>query len=382
MEALLGVGRAPDAATAAEHLLVGEPLRESLHALRLLALYRSSRQTDALTAFQALRDQLSEDVGVDPGPALRRLHAQLLQQDPTLDWSPPRTAAVVEGVPAVHLEQRERPDRRADTRSWGATPRSTSSSRPYVAARRATVRSGWCRARPGSGRPGWRRRSPRGLVPPAPWWPSAGPTRRATARPTGPWAQVLRACRASRVTVPGWCGDGHCWDGRGVQPHPGGAARRGGGPPRRPGTPGRLPAGRARGPPLGRRGRACCSCRRWPGWSATPRSCCCAPTAWRTQRQLERSDRCSPGSRGRRPPNASACPATRGGVAGPARRTSRLAARRGPGCRAAARTGGNPFYLQELARLVRDSAHPHLAWDDIPETVHDVLTHRLSRLPV
>ena len=74
VEALLGVGRAPDAATAAEHLLVGEPLRESLHALRLLALYRSGRQTDALAAYQALRDQLSEDVGVDPGPALRRLH--------------------------------------------------------------------------------------------------------------------------------------------------------------------------------------------------------------------------------------------------------------------------------------------------------------------
>ena len=50
--------------------------------------------------------------------------------------------------------------------------------------------------------------------------------------------------------------------------------------------------------------------------------------------------------------------------------------------RAAARTGGNPFFLQELARLVRDSADPRLAWDDIPGTVHDVLTHRLSRLPV
>ena len=50
--------------------------------------------------------------------------------------------------------------------------------------------------------------------------------------------------------------------------------------------------------------------------------------------------------------------------------------------RAAARTGGNPFFLQELARLVRDSDDPRLAWDDIPGTVHDVLTHRLSRLPV
>ena len=94
VEALLGVGRAADAATAAEHLLVGQPLRESLHALRLLALYRSGRQTEALAAYQALREQLSDEVGVDPGPALRRLHAQLLQQDPALDWSPPRTSTV------------------------------------------------------------------------------------------------------------------------------------------------------------------------------------------------------------------------------------------------------------------------------------------------
>ena len=50
--------------------------------------------------------------------------------------------------------------------------------------------------------------------------------------------------------------------------------------------------------------------------------------------------------------------------------------------KAAERTGGNPFFLQELARLVRDSHDPALAWHDIPGTVHDVLTHRLSRLPV
>ena len=111
VEALLGVGRAPDAATAAEHLLVGEPLRESLHALRLLALYRSGRQTDALAAYQALRERLSEDVGVDPGPALRRLHAQLLQQDPALDWIPLQAPAVPDEAPTA--AEPTRPSRHA-----------------------------------------------------------------------------------------------------------------------------------------------------------------------------------------------------------------------------------------------------------------------------
>ena len=45
------------------------------------------------------------------------------------------------------------------------------------------------------------------------------------------------------------------------------------------------------------------------------------------------------------------------------------------------RTAGNPFYLQELARLVRDSDDPQRAWNEVPGTVHDVLIHRLTRLP-
>ena len=89
LEALLGVGRASEAAAAAAHLVHDHPLRESLHALQLLALYRSGRQTEALAAYQVLRERLAEDLGVDPGPALRRLHAQLLQQDSSLDFRRP-----------------------------------------------------------------------------------------------------------------------------------------------------------------------------------------------------------------------------------------------------------------------------------------------------
>ena len=91
LEALLGVGRAAEAAAAAAHLVHDHPLRESLHALQLLALYRSGRQTEALAAYQVLRERLAEDLGVDPGPALRRLHTQLLQQDSSLDFRPSLT---------------------------------------------------------------------------------------------------------------------------------------------------------------------------------------------------------------------------------------------------------------------------------------------------
>ena len=85
VEAMLGIGRAADAARDAEQLLVEHPLRESITGLRLLALYRTGRQAEALSGYDALRERLADELGVDPGPALRRLHTQLLQQDPALD---------------------------------------------------------------------------------------------------------------------------------------------------------------------------------------------------------------------------------------------------------------------------------------------------------
>ncbi len=88
VEALLGIGRPADAARDAERLLAEQPLRESVHGLRLLALYRSGRQAEALAGFEGVRVRLASELGVDPGPALRRLHTQLLQQDPSLDWVP------------------------------------------------------------------------------------------------------------------------------------------------------------------------------------------------------------------------------------------------------------------------------------------------------
>ncbi len=66
------------------------PFREDFRSLHLLALYRSGRQTEALAAYRRTRDLLVEEFGVEPGPDLRSLHRQILQQDPRLDLSASR----------------------------------------------------------------------------------------------------------------------------------------------------------------------------------------------------------------------------------------------------------------------------------------------------
>ena len=68
-----------------EALVAEEPLRERLHAQRMLALYRCGRQADALDAYRQARTALVEAIGVEPGPELRRLHEAILRQDPALD---------------------------------------------------------------------------------------------------------------------------------------------------------------------------------------------------------------------------------------------------------------------------------------------------------
>ena len=91
---------AADLAAGGHHQVVGEiealvaeqPLRESLHAQRMLALYRCGRQADALEAYRKARRILVDEMGLEPGPELRRLHEAILRQDPALELEPASSA--------------------------------------------------------------------------------------------------------------------------------------------------------------------------------------------------------------------------------------------------------------------------------------------------
>src|SRR5262249_22751709 len=50
----------------------------------MAALYRSGRQADALEVYREARRTLSDELGIEPGPALRELEQAILRQDPAL----------------------------------------------------------------------------------------------------------------------------------------------------------------------------------------------------------------------------------------------------------------------------------------------------------
>ena len=71
-----------------ESLLAENPLRERLYAQQMVALYRSGRQAEALETYRNARRTLVAEIGVEPGPELRRLHDAVLRQEPWLAVEP------------------------------------------------------------------------------------------------------------------------------------------------------------------------------------------------------------------------------------------------------------------------------------------------------
>ncbi|MFB7600708.1 BTAD domain-containing putative transcriptional regulator [Streptomyces sp. NPDC056160] len=67
------------------------PLDERAIGQLILALYRCERQAEALEVYERARRRLADELGVDPGSALRRLHEQILTADPQL--AAPRSTA-------------------------------------------------------------------------------------------------------------------------------------------------------------------------------------------------------------------------------------------------------------------------------------------------
>ncbi|WP_030837384.1 AfsR/SARP family transcriptional regulator [Streptomyces hygroscopicus] len=84
-EARLALGLAAEAVPDLEAHLAEHPWREGAWRVLALALYRTGRQGDALAVLRRARTLLVEELGVDPGPDLRRLETDILGQAPHLD---------------------------------------------------------------------------------------------------------------------------------------------------------------------------------------------------------------------------------------------------------------------------------------------------------
>jgi ABC-type transport system substrate-binding protein/DNA-binding SARP family transcriptional activator len=106
----LAAGRHQEVVGELDELVAAHPLRERLHAQRMLALYRCSRQAEALEAYRTAREVLVNEIGVEPGRELRELHEAILQQDPALDLErsaePVRAAAAPTPGAASHTRRR------------------------------------------------------------------------------------------------------------------------------------------------------------------------------------------------------------------------------------------------------------------------------------
>ncbi|HWG97857.1 MAG TPA: AfsR/SARP family transcriptional regulator [Pilimelia sp.] len=102
---MLAAGRHRELPAQLRELTARYPLRESLWHRLMVALYRSGRQAEALTAYQQVREMLADQLGVDPSDDLQRLHGGVLTRDraasgstavgfPAMAWALRRAASV------------------------------------------------------------------------------------------------------------------------------------------------------------------------------------------------------------------------------------------------------------------------------------------------
>ena len=98
VEAALALGEHAEIELAVRAALEESPFRERLWGQLMLALYRGGRQADALETFQEARRALSEELGLEPGPELRRLQQAISRRTPR---SPPFRC--LPGVAAISI---------------------------------------------------------------------------------------------------------------------------------------------------------------------------------------------------------------------------------------------------------------------------------------
>jgi DNA-binding SARP family transcriptional activator len=85
VDAELALGEGPELVERLEALVAEHPYRERLRGQLMLALYRGGRQAEALECYRQTRKTLVEELGIEPGSALREFEQAILRHDPSLE---------------------------------------------------------------------------------------------------------------------------------------------------------------------------------------------------------------------------------------------------------------------------------------------------------
>jgi DNA-binding SARP family transcriptional activator len=97
IDTALELGRHGDVIGELEGLIRDHPLRETFRRQLMLALYRAGRQAEALDVYQDARARFIDELGIEPGPELKRLQAEILRHEAGLAASASPAPADEEG---------------------------------------------------------------------------------------------------------------------------------------------------------------------------------------------------------------------------------------------------------------------------------------------
>ena len=194
VDADLALGRDVELLPELEALVARNPYRERLRCQLMLALYRAGRQADALAAYQAARQVLVDELGLEPSRELREMEAAILVQEPTLAPTEPapigadQVARVLRAVDSCRAGRRGRRNRRGGRACLRASGRGSAPTRD---------RSGTDGSVVGVAR-GRRRHPGRARRAPAVSSPTVSSTGAPGTRPAPPWLGAPRTGREAR----------------------------------------------------------------------------------------------------------------------------------------------------------------------------------------
>jgi DNA-binding SARP family transcriptional activator len=128
IEADLQLARHAEVVAELRQLAHAAPLREHVHAMLMRALYQSGRRGEALQAYREVRGILIRELGSEPGPELRLVHQQILNDDPAL--SPPPAGTVGPRAEGASRRPRGGAGQQDEARALAGAPASTTHGTP------------------------------------------------------------------------------------------------------------------------------------------------------------------------------------------------------------------------------------------------------------